>query len=198
MLRRKWVIPVATLVLTLSIGSAAFAATGSSSTDTTAAVATATTAASMVTTAADNGSTTATSTASDASTTAGTTAQKAPDSSKPWGNQRSDETLQTGDILAKLSAAAQAKVSGGTVVRVETDADGNAKYEVHMVKADGTLTTVYFDASLNFVKVIDGGGGGNHAGRPNDNDQDDNASSATSTAAGSTSASTGSSSTSTS
>ena len=161
MLKQKWMIPVATMVLTLSIGSAAFAATGSASTDTTAAATTDTAIVSTVTTAADTASTTATSAATDA--TASTTAKQAPDSSKPWGNQRSDETLVTGDALAQLTAAAQAKVSGGTVVRVETDADGNGKYEVHMTKADGTLTTVYFDASYNFVSVIDGGGGGNHA-----------------------------------
>ena len=40
--------------------------------------------------------------------------------------QRSDETLLTGDTAAKVRAAALAKVSGGTIERVETDADGNA------------------------------------------------------------------------
>ena len=34
-----------------------------------------------------------------------------------WGGQRSDETLLTGDTLAKVTAAALAKVSGGTIVR---------------------------------------------------------------------------------
>ena len=42
----------------------------------------------------------------------------------PWGHQRSDETPLTGDALAKVKAIAKAKVSGGTVIRVETDADG--------------------------------------------------------------------------
>jgi hypothetical protein len=41
-----------------------------------------------------------------------------------------------------VTAAAKAKVPGGTVIRVETDADGNAVYEAHMVKADGTPVTV--------------------------------------------------------
>jgi hypothetical protein len=63
----------------------------------------------------------------------------------PWGGQRSDETPLTGDALAKVTAAAQAKVSGGTIVRVETDADGNALYEAHMTNASGTPVTVYVD-----------------------------------------------------
>jgi hypothetical protein len=72
----------------------------------------------------------------------------------PWGAQRSDETLLTGDTASKVQALAVAKVgSGATVVRVETDADGHAAYEVHMVKADGTPVTVYVDKSFNVVSV---------------------------------------------
>jgi hypothetical protein len=72
----------------------------------------------------------------------------------PWGNQRSDETLLTGDTAAKVKAAALAKVgSDATVVRVETDADGHAPYEAHMVKADGTPVTVYVDKSYDVVGV---------------------------------------------
>ena len=72
----------------------------------------------------------------------------------PWGNQRSDETLLTGDTATKVQQAAVAKVgSGATVVRVETDADGHAAYEVHMVKSDGTPVTVYVDKSFNVVSV---------------------------------------------
>ena len=71
-----------------------------------------------------------------------------------WGGQRSDETLLTGDTAAKVKAAAVAKIgSDATVVRVETDADGNAAYEVHFVKADGTPATVYVDKSFNVVSV---------------------------------------------
>ncbi len=40
--------------------------------------------------------------------------------------QRADETLLTGDTAAQVRKAALAKVSGGTIERVETDADGNA------------------------------------------------------------------------
>ena len=52
-----------------------------------------------------------------------------------------------------MKEAALAEVSGGTIVRVETDADGNAKYEAHMTKADGTPVTVYVDANFDVVSV---------------------------------------------
>jgi len=71
----------------------------------------------------------------------------------PWGHQRSDETPLTGDALAKVTTIAKAKVSGGTIIRVETDADGVAAYEAHMTKADGTPVTVYVDKDFNFVSV---------------------------------------------
>jgi len=88
----------------------------------------------------------------------GTTPSGAPSgnapSGNPWGHQRSDETLLTGDTASKVQAAAVAKAgSGATVVRVETDADGHAAYEVHMTKADGTPMTVYVDKSFAVVSV---------------------------------------------
>jgi hypothetical protein len=72
----------------------------------------------------------------------------------PWGGQRSDETPLTGDALAQVTAAAQAKVSGGTIIRVETDADGNALYEAHMTNASGAPVTVYVDKDFNVVSVV--------------------------------------------
>ena len=90
---------------------------------------------------------------STATTPSSSTAPAAPSAQQPWGGQRSDETPLTGDALAKVTAVAEAQVSGGTVVRVETDADGNAKYEAHMTKADGTPVTVYVDANYNLVSV---------------------------------------------
>ena len=87
-------------------------------------------------------------TASTGGAPAGATAQN------PWGNQRSDETLLTGDTLAKVKAAAVARVgSDATIVRIETDADGHAAYEAHMLKADGTPVTVYVDTSFTVVSV---------------------------------------------
>jgi hypothetical protein len=71
----------------------------------------------------------------------------------PWGGQRLDETLLTGDAKAGVEKAAVAKVPNGTIVRVETDADGNALYEAHMTEADGTPVTVYVDKSFGVVGV---------------------------------------------
>jgi hypothetical protein len=75
---------------------------------------------------------------------------------QPWGPQRSDETPLTGDTAARVRALALAKVPGGTIVRVETDADGNAAYEAHMVKADGSPVTVYVSKELKVVSVQSG------------------------------------------
>ena len=139
-LKRRWVVPVGALVLTLAIGSAAFAATGS----TTAASTTGTTAA----------------------TSSGQCDGTGDDSGRfgrGMGGQRSDETALTGDTLAQAQAAALAAVgSDATVVRAETDADGNAAYEVHVKKADGTMVTVYLDESFKVVKTEEGPAGGRH------------------------------------
>jgi hypothetical protein len=56
-------------------------------------------------------------------------------------------------------------VPGGTVYRVETDA-GDAAYEAHMTKADGTLVTVKMDKNFNVTAVEDGMGKGDP--RPSD------------------------------
>jgi hypothetical protein len=80
----------------------------------------------------------------------------APSGGQPWGRQRSDETPLTGDSLSKVTALATAKVPGGTIVRVETDADGNAACEAHMVKADGSPVTVYVNRQFEVVSVESG------------------------------------------
>ena len=89
----------------------------------------------------------------------------APSGGQPWGRQRSDETPLTGDALSKVTALAKAKVPGGTIVRVETDADGNAAYEAHMVKADGSPATVYVNKQFEVVSV-ESGMPGPRAARP--------------------------------
>jgi hypothetical protein len=103
----------------------------------------------------------------NSSSSAGTTATAAaaPSTAAPWGRQRSDETVLTGDTASKVRDLALAKVPGGTIVRVETDADGHAAYEAHMVDAAGNPVTVYVDTSFNVVSVETGGPGG-HPGPP--------------------------------
>ena len=75
---------------------------------------------------------------------------------------RGDEKAVSTTISATLTSKALAAVPGGTVFRVETDA-GDATYEAHMTKADGTPVTVKFDASLNVTKVETGMGQGDPA-----------------------------------
>ena len=87
-----------------------------------------------------------------------------PDGSGPRGHggatpMRSDETQLTGSDAAKAKAAALDAVPGGTVYRVETDA-GDATYEAHMTKADGTLVTVKMDKNFSVTGVEDGMGKG--------------------------------------
>src|SRR5262245_31242290 len=65
------------------------------------------------------------------------------------------DTPRTGDDLTKATAAAQGAVSGATIDRVETDADG-ATYEAHVTKSDGTKATVKLDANFNVTSVEDG------------------------------------------
>jgi hypothetical protein len=98
------------------------------------------------------------STTTPSTTTPSATAPSAPSapSGQPWGHQRSDETLLTGDIASKVTEIAKQRVPGGTVIRVETDADGNAAYEAHMVKSDGTPVTVYVDKDFNVVSTDSG------------------------------------------
>jgi hypothetical protein len=70
------------------------------------------------------------------------------------------EKLLTGTTADKAKAAALAAVPGGTVERVENDAEG-AVYEAHMVKSDGTHVTVKMDANFKVTGIETG-----PAGRP--------------------------------
>ena len=89
---------------------------------------------------------------------------------QPGQGTNPDEKAVTGDAAAKLKAAAQKAVPGGTVLRVETDS-GDAVYEAHMKKSDGSLVTVKFDKGYAVTGVEDGMGkgpggasGGRHGG----------------------------------
>ena len=101
--------------------------------------------------AANGGSSTTTTTTTTPSQTAPPAG--APSPGQPFGHQRSDETPLTGDALRKVTAAAEAKVPGGTIVRVETDADGHATYEAHMLDASGNPITVYVNSSYDVVST---------------------------------------------
>jgi hypothetical protein len=76
---------------------------------------------------------------------------------------RAGEKALTGTNLAAAKAAALGAVPGGTVYRVETDADG-ATYEAHMTKADGMLVTVKFDKSFKVTAIQNGMGAGGPGG----------------------------------
>ncbi len=75
---------------------------------------------------------------------------------------RGDEKQLTGTDAEKARATALQAVPGGTVYRVETDA-GDAQYEAHMKKADGSLVTVKLDKNFALIKVEDGMGAGDPA-----------------------------------
>ena len=80
---------------------------------------------------------------------------------------RRSGSTQPGEVLRyenlSLRELALAKVAGGTIVRVETDANGHAVYEAHMIDADGNPVTVYVDKAFNVVSVESGGPGAHPA-----------------------------------
>ena len=65
------------------------------------------------------------------------------------------EVLLTGDTADKVRAAALAAVPGGTIQRVENDAEGSP-YEAHMTKADGSQVTVKVDNNFNVTSIESG------------------------------------------
>jgi hypothetical protein len=70
-----------------------------------------------------------------AQTAAATTAQQTPPDPGQGGHVGSNGTKEValpGDSAEKAKAAALAAVPGGTVIRVENDADGEGTYEAHM------------------------------------------------------------------
>jgi uncharacterized membrane protein YkoI len=98
-----------------------------------------------------NAASSSTSTTSSSSSAAQT--RPAPPQRDPaLGGHRANgktEKLLTGDTAAKVEAAAKAKVPGGTIERVETDADTGSAYEAHVRKADGSEVIVYVDAGFH-------------------------------------------------
>jgi hypothetical protein len=80
------------------------------------------------------------------------------------------EQALSGDVAAKVKAAAEAKVPGGTVERVETDVDHGSPYEAHVRKSDGTQLEVLVNESFEVTAVNTmpamGGPGGPQSGGP--------------------------------
>jgi hypothetical protein len=107
-------------------------------------------------------SATATSGSASGSGSNGTTPVQPPANVKSPTPVRSDEKAVSAGLAAQLKAKAEAAVSGGTVYRVETDA-GDAAYEAHMTKSDGTQVTVKFDKTLTVTSIEDGLGKGDPA-----------------------------------
>jgi spermidine/putrescine-binding protein len=97
----------------------------------------------------------------DSSTDAATTASTAPAAARGSAPVRSDESAVGDSLAAALTEKAEAK-TGGSVVRVETDA-GDAAYEAHVQKTDGTVVTVKFDSDGNITAVENGMGLGDPA-----------------------------------
>lgn len=118
-----------------------------------------------------NGSATTTAATTTTATTpsASSSTQQAPPAMDPATLKNGPgETLANADVTAKATAAVQAKYSGATIIRVETDSGGHA-YEAHIKKSDGTYATVYFDSSLNITDTESGFGGPGPQGAPGQN-----------------------------
>jgi hypothetical protein len=96
------------------------------------------------------------STAAQGSSTQSSAPHQRPDPTKPGGHVGANgktEAALSADAAAKVKAAAEAKVPGGTVERVETDVDHGSPYEAHVRKADGTELEVLVDNSFQVTAV---------------------------------------------
>ena len=96
--------------------------------------------------------------AQSSSTTKAPTARQGtpPNGGPPTGPHRANgktEQALTGDVAAKVKAAALKKVPGGTVERVETDADHGSPYEAHVTKSDGTRFEVLVNKDFAVTAV---------------------------------------------
>jgi uncharacterized membrane protein YkoI len=90
------------------------------------------------------------------STTNAATTQQPPQGGGPGrhvGANGQREQALTGDTADKVKAAAEAKVSGGTVERVETDVDHGSPYEAHVRKSDGTELEVLVNKDFQVTAV---------------------------------------------
>ena len=67
-----------------------------------------------------------------------------------------------------MRQAALAKVTGGTIIRTETDVDHGSPYEAHVRKSDGTEVEVLVNKQFEVTAVNEmGNGGPGGRGAPN-------------------------------
>lgn len=69
------------------------------------------------------------------------------------GANGKQEQALSGDVAAKVKAAAEKKVPGGSAERVETDVDHGSPYEAHIRKSDGTELEVLVNESFEVTAV---------------------------------------------
>lgn len=93
--------------------------------------------------------------ASAQSSPTGQAGQGKPADSQHVGANGQREELLTGDLANRARDAALKAVPGGTVLKVETDAEGSP-YEAHMRRQDGSFVTVKFDENFAVQKVEEG------------------------------------------
>ena len=77
---------------------------------------------------------------------------------------RPQEEALTGDTADRVKAAVEAKYPGATIDRMEKDSRGDAVYEAHITKADGTRARIALDANFAITGEQTGrpGGGMGH------------------------------------
>ena len=76
----------------------------------------------------------------------------------PPGGHGPGEKLLTGDTADKVKKAAEDKVPGGTILRVETDSEGSP-YEAHVRKSNGEQVVVKVNKAFEVTDVENGPGG---------------------------------------
>lgn len=107
----------------------------------------------------------ATTTNSTTSTASSSTTNQVPQG--PHQYNGNTETALTGDSLSKATSAAKTKYPNATVVRAETDVDGDGTYEIHMQNSDGSQVTVFLDSNYVVTTTASGMSNKNPAPRGN-------------------------------
>lgn len=107
----------------------------------------------------------ATTTNSTTSTASSSTTNQVPQGPHQYNGKT--ETALTGDSLSKATSAAKTKYPNATVVRAETDVDGDGTYEIHMQNSDGSQVTVFLDS--NYVVTTTASGMSNKNPAPTGN-----------------------------